>query len=138
MLQERRRYWGESQHDLAYLWGAPRPSHLFGLYDVSQVPIREDPAVERGRHVAGWFLTILGQAEAPPPCCPGPPTLTAAPGKWTARQKTVGCPGVSRGSSSGLQPPVEQRAVSKTPCPSMEAAAAAAMQGPQPSEYQAL
>lgn len=34
---------------LAYLWGSPWPSHLLGLYDVSQVSIREDPTVERGK-----------------------------------------------------------------------------------------
>lgn len=92
MLQERRRYWGESQHDLAYLWGAPRPSHLFGLYDVSQVPIREDPAVERGRHVAGWFLTILGQAEAPPPLLPRAPHTHCSPWQVDSAAKDCGLP----------------------------------------------
>lgn len=63
---------------LVYLRGSPGPSHLLRLYDVSQVAIREDPAVERGtvrRHpgpsplLSAPLLTAPTTTECPPTHC---------------------------------------------------------------------
>lgn len=79
---------------LAYLWGSPWPSHLLGLYDVSQVSIREDPTVERGKVL---LHPGPGRALAPPHCPVPPPPHSLQPlaggksseGTWVASEFPV-------------------------------------------------
>lgn len=98
----------------AYLGGFPRPSHLSGLHDVGEVPIREDPTAEREAQLPhcsqarGWRLS---------PAALLLPILTAAPGRWRGQQKSGGSLGASPGSSSGLQRP-GGKAEGKRTCPS--------------------
>lgn len=79
---------------LAYLWGSPGPSHLLGLYDISQVSIREDPTVERGK-----VLLHPGPGGALPypaaQCLPPPHSLQplasgeSSEGTWVASEFPV-------------------------------------------------
>lgn len=70
----------------AYLGGSPRPSHLLGLHDVSQVPIREDPTAEREAQIP----TIPDWAGGP--LLPSPAGTHCSPRQVEMAAKECGLP----------------------------------------------